>query len=1368
MTTTKNNHSEYRITLALIVADLSVAVIGLLSLFGWVLDNPALTTWKPGTLAMAPSTAGLFVFFSMTFGLCIPKSPSRIALLLATLFSWVGMLTALLLLTLRLLHMHWPQELLGFQISRTFGNVPTGYISPITAFGFLLGYTSLLALLSQSIREYWRDLIGRGFAGLLSLMSLFSLLAYALGEPLLLSGKILIPPALNTSLTLLIISLLLLMFAARNFKQLMITDTDVIKKPLYILVFVIFTLGTITVAYTSYRATEQRFLHEVETNLLAISELKTGELVRWRMERIRDAVLSQSSPIRITVRQLIETPHSMSAQKLMQDWLDQFESQKPFGYDMAFLLDTKGTLQISMPEITTPLDAILVKSATTALQSGQIILQDFYRDERNQRVYLALMVPIFDIQDSRPLGVIGIRIDPTHYLYPFIQHWPTPSTTAETLLVRRDGNSALFLNDLRFYKDAALNLRIPLSNTKLPAVKAVLGQHGIVDGLDYRGLPVIAAVNAIPDSPWYLVTRIDTAEIYAPLLERMWLTLLLASILECSAGVLIFLLWRQQRLMLYQKQLELTSIRLKNEDRHRVILHTAIDGFWLLDRQGHLLEVNKTYCRMSGYSEQELLSMSMADLEIQKIAEDTIRHLQNIMAQGEDRFESTHKRKDGSIFFVEVSIQYQPIEDGQFVVFLQDINERKQAEEKLQLAASVFTHVREGIMITSGNGAIIQVNAAFSEITGYNCDEVQGKNPRFLSSGRQEPEFYINMWHNLINKGYWHGEFWNRRKNGEVYPVTQNITAIRNTEGNTQYYIALLSDITLLKAHEHELERSAHFDPLTNLPNRTLLIDRLHQGIAHTKRHGQLLAVIFLDLDGFKAINDNYGHLAGDQLLIAVANNLKQTLREIDTIARIGGDEFIVLLLDLGDIETSIPLLTRLLTAASKPTQFDGIPLQVSASMGITFYPQAEEADADLLIRQADQAMYQAKMRGKNRYNIFDAIQSSLAYTQHESLDRIRNGLAAGEFVLYYQPKVNLRKGIIIGTEALIRWQEPDKGLLLPNIFLPLIENHPLSIELGEWVIDTALSQIEQWHTYGLNIPVSVNIGALQLQQEEFFERLLALIKAHPGVRPGDLEVEILETNVMKDLRKVSKVIDAGRGIGVHFSLDDFGTGYSSLTYLKRLPVSQIKIDQSFVRDMLSDPDDLAIIEGVLALAKAFRLQVIAEGMETIKHGEMLLQLGCDLAQGYGIAHPMPAADLPNWAATWRPDPTWINRPSFALDDLPLLFASAEHSIWITSIENQIKSGRKSSIPNDLQCRFGKWLSAEGRIQHIGKPTFQAIQPLHQQEHLLVMELLELNAHDRNTEALARLGELHKLHYAFLNQLKLLIKENWKSTKIDT
>ncbi len=1366
MTATKKNHSERMTTLVFLATDLSVAAIGLLVLLGWIFEVPALTTWKTGTLAMAPSTAGIFVWFSMAIGLCIRKSPGRIALLLATIFGWVGMLTALLLLALRLLDIYWPEELPGLRISGTFGNLPIGYISPITAFCFLLAYGSLLALLPYGVRGSWRDGIARGLSGLLALLSIFLLLAYALGTPLLLlSGKILIPPAFNTSFTQLIMSLTLWAFATRNSNQPTASNTETRSNPPYILIFVVFAAGTIAVAFTSYRETERRFRLEAEANLLAVSELKTDELVRWRMERLGDAFLTQSAPITAAVRQLMEMPNSLLAQRVVQNWLDKYQHQQPFGCDMAFLLDTKGTIRISVPDTTTPLDATLVKSATAALQSGQIMLQDFYRDEHNHRVYMAMTVPIFDVQNNnRPLGVIGIRIDPTLFLYPFIQHWPTPSTTAETLLVRRDGNDVLFLNDLRFYANAALNLRIPLSNTALPTVKAVLGQHGIMESIDYRGVPVIAAVRAIPDSPWYLVTRMDVAEIYAPLRERMWLTLLLVSILEGSTGVVIFLLWRQQRFTFYQKQLELTSALLKNKERHRIVLHTAMDGFWLLDRQGHLLEVNETYCRMSGYSEQELLSMCVSDMEA---AENTVAHIQNTITQGEDRFESGYRRKDGSILFVEVSIQYQPIEDGQFVVFLRDIGERKQTEEKLHMAASVFTHAREGIMITTSDGAIIQVNDSFCEITGYSYDEVQGQNPRILSSGRQEKEFYTNMWLDLNNKGHWYGEIWNRRKNGEVYAVMQNISAIRDAQGNTRHYVALMSDITLIKEHEYELERSAHYDALTNLPNRTLLLDRLHQAIAQGRRRDQLLAVVFLDLDGFKTVNDNYGHLAGDQLLIAVANNMKQALREIDTIARIGGDEFVALLLDIGDIETGVPLLTRLLAAAAQPEQFDGITLQVSASLGVTFYPQAEDVDAELLIRQADQAMYQAKMTGKNRYYIFDAVHSNINPNRYESLESIRSALAAGEFVLYYQPKVNLRIGRIIGTEALIRWQHPNKGLLLPDDFLPLIENHSLSIELGEWVIETALTQIEHWHTSGLDIPVSVNIGALQLQQEGFIECLRALIKAHPNVKSGDLELEVLETSAMNDLPKVSKVIEASREIGVNFALDDFGTGYSSLTYLKRLPVSQIKIDQSFVHDMLNDTDDLAIIEGVLALGSAFRLQVIAEGMETIKHGEMLLQLGCDLAQGFGIAHPMPAADIPNWAATWRPEPSWINRPSFTRDDLPLLFASAEHSIWIANIEDYIKSVRKNPPSDNLQCRFGKWLNAEGQMRHVSESTFQAIVPLHQQVHVLAKEILELHTHDRNPEALARLGELHDLHNTLLKQLKILVKENWQSMEID-
>ena len=570
-----------------------------------------------------------------------------------------------------------------------------------------------------------------------------------------------------------------------------------------------------------------------------------------------------------------------------------------------------------------------------------------------------------------------------------------------------------------------------------------------------------------------------------------------------------------------------------------------------------------------------------------------------------------------------------------------DITAQREIEEKLQLAASVFTHAREGIMITTTDGTIIDVNDAFSRITGYSRDEVLGQNPRLLSSGRQEAEFYAALWRELIENGHWYGEIWNRRKNGEIYAVMQTISTACDAQGNTRQYVALFSDITLLKEHEQELEHIAHYDALTSLPNRVLLADRLHQVMAQAQRHEKRLAVVFLDLDGFKAINDLHGHEVGDQLLIAVADRMKQTLREVDTLARLGGDEFVAVLLDLADIDACVPMLTRLLAAAAEPVQIGDIVLQVSASLGVTFYPQAEDIDADQLLRQADQAMYQAKLAGKNRYHVFDAEQDHSLRGHHESLEHIRHALTAGEFVLYYQPKVNMRTGTVIGAEALIRWQHPTKGLLLPAVFLPVIEDHPLAIDLGEWVIDTTLTQMEIWHAAGLDIPVSVNVGALQLQQTDFVDRLRGLLAAHPNVSPAYLELEVLETSSINNVAKVSQVIETCREIGVMFALDDFGTGYSSLTYLKQLPVATIKIDQTFVRDMLDDLDNLSILKAVLGLSIAFHREVIAEGVETIEHGTMLLQLGCDLAQGYGIARPMPANELPGWAAAWRPDPAW-------------------------------------------------------------------------------------------------------------------------------
>jgi diguanylate cyclase (GGDEF)-like protein len=614
------------------------------------------------------------------------------------------------------------------------------------------------------------------------------------------------------------------------------------------------------------------------------------------------------------------------------------------------------------------------------------------------------------------------------------------------------------------------------------------------------------------------------------------------------------------------------------------------------------------------------------------------------------------------------------------------------------------------------------------------------------------------MWRDLIEKGYWNGEIWNRRKNGELYPELLTISAVHDKQGSVLHYVALFTDITPIKEHEEQLKHMAHFDLLTTLPNRALLGDRLHQAMTQTQRRKQLLAVAYLDLDGFKAINDTYGHKTGDQLLVALASRMRDALREGDTLARLGGDEFVVVLIDLVDTSTSLPMLNRLLKAAALPVRIGELELQVSASLGITFYPQNDEVDADQLLRQADQAMYQAKLAGKNRYQIFDADQDRSLRGHHESLARIRRALTNDEFVLYYQPKVNLRTGKMVGAEALIRWQHPDKGLLSPASFLPTIENHALALEVGEWVIHTAIQQLESWRAEGDDIPVSVNVGARQLQHGDFVERLQAILSAHSVLKPGDLTLEVLETSALEDLVGVSEIIEKCKDLGVLFSLDDFGTGYSSLSYLKRLSVNQLKIDQSFVRDMLEDPDDLTILEGVISLAGAFRREVIAEGVETMAHGEMLLLLGCDLVQGYGIARPMPAADIPAWATSWQPDQRLKTLLPVTKEDLPLLFALTEHRAWVLGIEQTLQEG--CDLPSDHSihhCRFGAWLSGEGARRYDQHPDFPEIKQLHEELHSFAESLAENRVQGKQVHLPADIERLRSLSETLLARLRSLI-----------
>jgi diguanylate cyclase (GGDEF)-like protein/PAS domain S-box-containing protein len=668
-----------------------------------------------------------------------------------------------------------------------------------------------------------------------------------------------------------------------------------------------------------------------------------------------------------------------------------------------------------------------------------------------------------------------------------------------------------------------------------------------------------------------------------------------------------------------------------------------IVSFSNLERK--IISVNRGFELNMGYKIGDLSGLKAPlfyESHEEYVRQDQLRY-NSTAEEDTEPYEMNYRRKDGSTSTCETFSKVVKAPDGQllgYILLTKDITERKEKEEKLELAASVFSHAREGIAITDATFSLVEVNDTYTEITGYSRDELIGQNINMFRSDGQSPPFYAEMIRSIITTGHWAGELWSRRKNGEAVALLQNIDVIYDENGNVKNYVVMCSDITVMKEYQSQLERSAHYDTLTNLPNRILLADRLRQAMVKCRRHQQSVAVVFLDLDGFKAVNDSHGHTVGDMLLIAISQRMKEALREGDTLSRFGGDEYVAVLTDLAKISDCEPVLERLLKAAATPVNVGDTVMQVSASMGVTLYPQ-DGVDAEQLIRHADHTMYVSKQAGKNRYSFFDTVHDKAVTTRKESLSSIRSALMQQEFVLYYQPKVNMASGDVIGVEALIRWQHPDRGLMTPLNFLPAIESHATSLELGEWVIDTALTQITQWQGMGIQLSISVNISAYQLQQDNFVTRLAELLAAHPEVIHRHLELEVLETGALSDFNEVAETMKACHELGVRFALDDFGTGYSSLTHLRRLPAHLIKIDQSFVRDMLEDADDLAMVEGVIALAKSFKRDVIAEGVETIEHGAVLLKLGCELAQGYGIAKPMPASEIPAWMNGWKPDVSW-------------------------------------------------------------------------------------------------------------------------------
>lgn len=679
------------------------------------------------------------------------------------------------------------------------------------------------------------------------------------------------------------------------------------------------------------------------------------------------------------------------------------------------------------------------------------------------------------------------------------------------------------------------------------------------------------------------------------------------------------------------------------------------------------------------------------------------------------------------------------------------------------LAKYALDSIRDGVILTDADNRIIDVNPAFSVITGYDREEILGRFPAILGSDHHDDGFYQAMWDSLRRTGRWRGEIRDRRKNGEDYPALLDITVVKDEIGRVARHIGVFTDIGPLRGAQEQLERLAHFDTLTELPNRKLLTERLQQASDLAKRNNQLLAVMFMDLDNFKAINDHFGHVTGDKLLVIIAQRLRQVIRAGDTVARLGGDEFALIVNGLPNVDELENVANRILALTAAPCQIDGRQHILSASLGITVYP-FDNADPETLLRHADQAMYQSKQSGRNRYHLFDAEQDLLAHSRRQMLERLREALANEEFELHYQPKVNLRSGKVIGVEALLRWRHPERGLVPPGEFLPLIEHDDLIIDIGKWVVRSALALITEWSTAGLDLPISVNIAARQLQRPDFIDCLHQCLADYPEVPYGSLELEILESAALENTAHVRDVINTCQRLGVGFALDDFGTGYASLSYLRDIPADVLKIDQCFVRDVLEDADDLTLIDGIISLANAFRRVVVAEGVETAEQGVLLMRLGCDIAQGYGIARPMPAAEIPAWVAGYRPDPQWSlwADTHWEMVDFPLLVAQYDHIKWVKQIVLYVEGATLQLGEHELvdhhQCRFGHWYYGHGRLRYGQLAEFANLEPIHAEVHRLGPEIVGLRAAGEIDKARARIRELLELKDRILEGLSALQK----------
>ncbi len=673
-----------------------------------------------------------------------------------------------------------------------------------------------------------------------------------------------------------------------------------------------------------------------------------------------------------------------------------------------------------------------------------------------------------------------------------------------------------------------------------------------------------------------------------------------------------------------QRQLQLS------EEKFAKAFHASPDGLTISRaRDGGILEVNEGFSRITGYTEKQCLERSTLDLGIWADLSERQAMIGHIKRHGSvHEFRTRIRGSEGNIRLCELSA-HPVLIDGEdcLLTISRDVTERQHMQEKLHLAATVFESTAEGVLITDTRQRIHAVNRAFSEITGYSETEAIGHTPRLLASGQHDSAFYAAMWHQLTAEGHWQGEIYNRRKNGDIYPSWLTISAVRNKDDLITHFVAVFADISSLKHAQARLDYQAHHDPLTGLPNRTLFENRLQTALLHSEESGSLGAVLFLDLDRFKHINDSLGHPVGDLLLKGIAQRLKEHLRDIDTVARLGGDEFIVLLPGLLQPSDAVSIANKLLACFSAPFQAGEHEFFISSSIGCSLFPN-DGTDVATLVKNADAAMYRSKAKGRNRVESYTRDLTSQASERIALEQELRRALDRNELSLSFQPKTSLQTNSMVGAEALIRWSHPTFGEVPPEHFIPLAEENGMILQIGDWVIEQACLQMHAWRkTHKPFGPLSVNLAGAQLRQPHLVTRIEQLL-ADNGLEPGCLQLEITENFIMSQTQEALAVLHKLKKLGVQLAIDDFGTGYSSLSYLKRLPLDILKIDQSFVRGLPEDTHDAAIVRAIIALGRSMQLTVIAEGVENSEQQQFLAEEGCEQMQGYIVSLPLPPEEF--------------------------------------------------------------------------------------------------------------------------------------------